>query len=44
MSPVSGSTAAGECTTGFCHIDRQRPIAFADAYGAGIVDLSRALR
>ncbi|MDX6505339.1 MAG: hypothetical protein QOE29_2464 [Gaiellaceae bacterium] len=44
MSPVTGPTAAGECTTGFCHIDRQRPIAFADAYGAGIVDLSRALR
>ena len=32
------------CTTGFCHVDQSHPIAFADAYGAGLVDAGDAVR
>jgi lantibiotic leader peptide-processing serine protease len=31
------------CTTGFCHIDQTQPIAFSDAYGAGLVDAGAAV-
>ncbi len=31
------------CPTGFCHIDRHDPIAFSDAYGAGLVDAAAAV-
>jgi subtilisin family serine protease len=31
------------CVTGFCHIDQSDPIAFADAYGAGLVDAGVAV-
>jgi subtilisin family serine protease len=31
------------CVTGFCHIDQSHPIAFADAYGAGLVDAAAAV-
>jgi hypothetical protein len=46
MGPMDAAdtsdTHAGPCATGFCHVDTQDPISFADAYGAGIVDLARA--
>jgi hypothetical protein len=29
--------------TGYCHIDQTRPIAFSDAYGAGLVDAGAAV-
>ena len=32
------------CSTGFCHIDQSHPIAFSDAYGAGLVDAGAAVR
>jgi subtilisin family serine protease len=32
------------CETGFCHVDQHDPIAFADAYGAGLVDAAAAVR
>jgi lantibiotic leader peptide-processing serine protease len=32
------------CTTGYCHLDTSRRIAFADAYGAGLVDAGAAVR
>ena len=32
------------CPTGFCHVDRAHPIAFADAYGAGIVNAAAAVQ
>ena len=32
------------CTTGFCHVDQTDPIAFSDAYGAGLVDAAAAVR
>ena len=44
--PLSSSTAGtgvGSCETGFCHIATNSPISFADAYGAGIVDLGAAV-
>jgi subtilisin family serine protease len=31
------------CTTGFCHVDQSHPIAFVDAYGAGLVDAGAAV-
>ena len=31
------------CATGFCHIDQSHPIAFGDAYGAGLVDAGAAV-
>ena len=32
------------CATGFCHLDQSHPIAFGDAYGAGLVDAGAAVR
>jgi subtilisin family serine protease len=32
------------CATGFCHLDQSHPIAFGDAYGAGLVDAAAAVR
>jgi subtilisin family serine protease len=31
------------CSTGYCHLDTSAPIAFADAYGAGLVDAAAAV-
>ena len=31
------------CATGFCHLDQTHAIAFADAYGAGLVDAGAAV-
>ena len=31
------------CATGFCHVDQSHPIAFSDAYGAGLVDAGAAV-
>jgi hypothetical protein len=31
------------CLTGFCHVDQSHPIAFGDAYGAGLVDAGAAV-
>jgi hypothetical protein len=31
------------CSTGFCHLDPRRPISFAAAYGAGLVDAGTAV-
>ncbi len=31
------------CDTGYCHLDTSDPIAFGDAYGAGLVDAGTAL-
>jgi subtilisin family serine protease len=31
------------CDTGFCHVDQSHPIAFADAYGSGLVDAAAAV-
>jgi subtilisin family serine protease len=31
------------CTTGYCHLDTSAPIAFSDAYGAGLVDAGAAI-
>jgi lantibiotic leader peptide-processing serine protease len=31
------------CATGYCHIDQSHPIAFADAYGAGLVAAGAAI-
>jgi hypothetical protein len=46
MGPMDAAdtsgTLAGPCATGFCHVDTVDPIAFADAYGAGIVDVAHA--
>jgi hypothetical protein len=48
--PMSPSTAPPLITTwgatcpGYCHISTTSPIAFADAYGAGIVDVGSAVR
>jgi hypothetical protein len=44
--PSNGAPALGgtPCTTGFCHIDQSHPIAFGDAYGAGLVDAGAAVR
>jgi lantibiotic leader peptide-processing serine protease len=37
------SLAGVPCATGYCHVDQTRPIAFGDAYGAGLVDAAAAL-
>lgn len=40
----TAKTAAGvDCTTGYCHIKLDAPIAFGDAYGAGIVNAGAAV-
>ena len=43
----SGNTAPAldgtPCDTGYCHVSQSHPIAFADAYGAGLVDASAAV-
>jgi subtilisin family serine protease len=31
------------CSTGYCHVSRSQPIAFSDAYGAGLVDAGAAV-
>lgn len=37
-------TAAGvSCATGWCHVNRNAPIAFSDAYGAGMVNAAAAV-
>ena len=42
-----GSTAPAlngtPCDTGYCHVSQTQPIAFADAYGAGLVDAGAAV-
>ena len=42
-SNTAPSLAGTPCSTGFCHIDQARPIAFSDAYGAGLVDAGAAV-
>jgi subtilisin family serine protease len=37
------STTAGPCNTGFCHVDFEHAIPFADAYGAGMVNAAAAV-
>ena len=37
------SLSGTPCTTGFCHVNQSQPIAFADAYGAGLVDAGAAV-
>jgi Subtilisin-like serine proteases len=37
------SAAGVPCTTGWCHIDRDNPISFSDAYGAGMVNAGAAV-
>ena len=43
----AGSTAPAlngtPCGTGYCHVSQSQPIAFADAYGAGLVDAGAAV-
>jgi subtilisin family serine protease len=43
----AGSTAPAlngtPCDTGYCHLSQSQPIAFADAYGAGLVDAGAAV-
>jgi subtilisin family serine protease len=39
-APALNGTA---CATGYCHVDQSSPIAFADAYGAGLVDAGSAV-
>jgi subtilisin family serine protease len=43
----AGSTAPAlngtPCDTGYCHVSQSQPIAFADAYGAGLVDAGAAV-
>jgi lantibiotic leader peptide-processing serine protease len=43
--PGNGAPALNgvPCSTGFCHIDQSHPIAFGDAYGAGLVDAGAAV-
>jgi len=43
--PGNGAPALNgvPCSTGFCHIDQSHPIAFGDAYGAGLVDAAAAV-
>jgi lantibiotic leader peptide-processing serine protease len=48
MGPNDSANAAPAldgtpCATGFCHIDQSHPIAFGDAYGAGLVDAGSAV-
>ena len=43
----AGSTAPAlngtPCDTGYCHVSQWQPIAFADSYGAGLVDAAAAV-
>jgi hypothetical protein len=43
--PVNGTPALNgiPCATGFCHVDQSHPIAFGDAYGAGLIDAGSAV-
>jgi subtilisin family serine protease len=48
MGPNDASSTAPAlddtpCDTGYCHVDQARPISFADAYGAGLVDAGAAV-
>ncbi len=48
MGPTDPFNAASSlsgvpCATGFCHLDQAHPIAFGDAYGAGLVDAAAAV-
>jgi len=47
MGPNAANTAPAldgtPCATGFCHVDQSHPIAFGDAYGAGLVDAGAAV-
>ena len=44
--PANGAASLDgtPCGTGFCHVDQSHPIGFGDAYGAGLVDASAAVR
>ncbi|HEY6835312.1 MAG TPA: S8 family serine peptidase [Gaiellaceae bacterium] len=42
-SNFAASLLGAPCTTGYCHIDQADPVAFADAYGAGLVDAAAAV-
>src|SRR3954469_2961700 len=47
MSPSTApplSTAFGPTCPGYCHVSTTSPISFADAYGAGVVDVGRAVQ
>jgi hypothetical protein len=37
------SATARTCLTGYYHIDRDHPIVFSDAYGAGMVNVGAAV-
>jgi hypothetical protein len=37
------SLSGTPCSTGYCHVNQSQPIAFADAYGAGLVDAGAAV-
>lgn len=37
------SAAGVACVSGYCHIDRNNPIPFSDAYGAGMVNAAAAV-
>jgi hypothetical protein len=37
------SATTGTCLTGYCHIDRDHPIVFGDAHGAGMVNAAAAV-
>lgn len=37
------SAAGVPCTTGWCHVERDNPISFSDAYGAGMVNAGAAV-
>ena len=37
------SYSGAACSTGFCHLDFASPVAFADAYGAGVVNAATAV-
>jgi subtilisin family serine protease len=43
MSPSTAATGFGPCPYGFCHVRTDSPISFADAYGAGLVNVGAAL-
>jgi subtilisin family serine protease len=42
-SSTAPSLDGTPCATGFCHVDQTHPIAFGDAYGAGLVDAGAAV-
>jgi subtilisin family serine protease len=41
---TADSTVGGPCPTGWCHLQFNHPIAFPDAYGAGLVNAAAAVR